>query len=135
LKDLGTEVDINSTCKNIEISAKKSQGYNELKKHKGCSKLSYQSIQAKVQWLQDPSKINGDNLSTLRHEASRHSRNKRRDYLKDEINDLAINNKNKNIRHVYRGIHEFKRRYQPRSKALKNKNGDLLADSNNVSNK
>jgi hypothetical protein len=31
--------------------------------------------QAKLQWLQDPSEINGDNLSNIRRETSRHFRN------------------------------------------------------------
>jgi hypothetical protein len=39
---------------------------------KGCSKLLDQRKQAKLQWLQEPSEINWDNLSNLRHEASRH---------------------------------------------------------------
>jgi hypothetical protein len=35
-------------------------------------------------------------------------------FLEDQINELARNSKNKNIRHLYRGIHEFKRAYQPK---------------------
>jgi hypothetical protein len=57
--------------------------------------------------------INGDNLNNVRSEASRHFRNKRRKYLKDKINGLATNSKNKNIRDLYRGINEFKSGYQP----------------------
>jgi hypothetical protein len=50
---------------NIKISAEESLGYPELKKHKPwfderCSKLLDQRQQAKLQWLQDPSEINGD---------------------------------------------------------------------------
>jgi hypothetical protein len=48
--------------------------------------------------LQDPSEINEDNLNNVRHEASRHFRNKKREYLKDKTNELAMNSKNKNIR-------------------------------------
>jgi hypothetical protein len=47
--------------------------------------------------LQDPSEINGDNLNEVRREASRHFRNEKREYLKDKINELATNSKNKNI--------------------------------------
>jgi hypothetical protein len=36
---------------------------------------------------------------------------------------------------LYRGINEFKRGYQPRSDLVKDKNGDLLADSHNILNK
>jgi hypothetical protein len=53
--------------------------------------------------------INGDNLNNIRHEASRQFRNKKRKYLKDKINEFALNNMNKNIRELYRGINEFKR--------------------------
>jgi hypothetical protein len=72
-----------------------------LKKHKPwfneeCSKLFYiKGIKLKLQWLQDPSEINGDNLSNVRREASRHFKNKKRKYMKGKINELATN---KNIR-------------------------------------
>jgi hypothetical protein len=80
-----------------------------MKKHKpwfdeGCSELVDQRKQAKLQWLHDPSEINRDNLKIVRHEASRYFRNKKREYLKDKINELAANSKNKNIRDLYRGI-------------------------------
>jgi hypothetical protein len=51
--------------------------------------------------LQDQSEINGDNLNNIRLEASRHFRNKKREYLKDIINELTTNSKNKNIRDLY----------------------------------
>jgi chemotaxis methyl-accepting protein methylase len=85
-----------------------------------------------LQWLQDPSEINEDNLNKVRHEASRHFRNKKREYLKDKINELARNSKNKNIRDLYRGINEFKRCYQPRNNLVKDENSDLFADSHNI---
>jgi hypothetical protein len=59
---------------------------------------------AKLQWLQEPSEINKGNLNNVRHEASRYFRNKKREYLKDKINEIAMNSKNKNIRELYRGI-------------------------------
>jgi hypothetical protein len=68
----------------------------------------------------------------LRRETSRHFRNKKKEYLKGKINELATNSKNKNIRDLYRGITEFKRGYQPRSNLVKDENGDLLADCNIV---
>jgi hypothetical protein len=43
------------------------------------------------------SEINGNNLNNLRCEASRYLRKKRRQYLKDKINELATNSKIKNI--------------------------------------
>jgi hypothetical protein len=59
----------------------------------------------------------------------------KREYLKDRINDLAKNSKNKNIRDLYRGINEFKKGYQPRTNLVKNENGDLFADSPNILNR
>jgi hypothetical protein len=52
--------------------------------------------------LQDPSLINEDNLNNTRRETSRHFRNKKREYLKDKIDELATNSKNKNITDLYR---------------------------------
>jgi hypothetical protein len=116
LENLNYDVDIkiawDTIRKNIKISAKASLGYYELKKHKpwldeGCLKLVDQRKQAILQWLQDPSEINGDNLNNIRREASRHFRNKKREYLKDKVNEFASNSRNKNIRDLYRGRNEF----------------------------
>jgi hypothetical protein len=88
--------------------------------------------------LQDPCKVNGDILSGggdiyiyiyIRPEARRHVRNKKREYLKDKINELATNSKNENIRDLYRGRDDFKRGCQPKSKLVKDENGDLHEDS------
>jgi hypothetical protein len=98
-------------------------------------KINIPREKAKLQWLEDPSEVNGDNLNNVRREASRHFRNKKRDYLKDKINELATNSKNKNIRDLYRGINEFKRGCQPRNNLVKDENGDLLADSHNILNR
>jgi hypothetical protein len=62
---------------NIKISAKKSLGYYELKKHKprfdeGCSKLFDWRKQAEVQWLQDPNEINRDSLNSVICKVSTH---------------------------------------------------------------
>jgi hypothetical protein len=46
-----------------------------------------------------------------------------------------MNSKNKNIRNLYREINEFKNSYQPRSNLVKDENGDLLADSNFITNR
>jgi hypothetical protein len=81
LEDFDTEVEINSAWEtireNVKILAKESLGYFELKKHKpwfdeGCRKLLDQRKEAKLQWLQDPSEMNGDNLKNVRRKASRH---------------------------------------------------------------
>jgi hypothetical protein len=74
------------------------------------------------------------NLNNVRREASRHFRNKKVEYLKDKINELAINSKNKNIRGLYKVINKFKRGYQPRSNLAKHENGQLIADFYNILN-
>jgi hypothetical protein len=47
--------------------------------------------------------MNGDNPNNVRREATRHFRNKKREYLKHRMNELATNSKNKNIRDIHRG--------------------------------
>jgi len=44
-----------------------------------------------MHWLQDPNQSNVDNLNNLRREASRHFRNKKKEYLKAKINELEAN--------------------------------------------
>jgi hypothetical protein len=66
--------------------------------------------------------MNGDNLQNLRREISRTFRKKKREYLKDKIIELQTNNKNKNIRDLYRGINAFKKGNQLRN--IKDENGN-----------
>jgi hypothetical protein len=79
--------------------------------------------------------MNGDNLQNLRCETSRTFRNKKREYLKGKINELETNNKNKNVRDLYRDINEFKKGYQPRISIIKDENRNLLADPQSVLNR
>jgi hypothetical protein len=45
-------------------------------------------------------------VKNVGHVASRHFKNKNREYMKDKINEFATNSKKKNIRDQYRGIIE-----------------------------
>jgi hypothetical protein len=45
--------------------------------------------------LQNQNETSGNNLNNIRCEASRHFRNKERDYLKDKINELTPTSKEK----------------------------------------
>jgi hypothetical protein len=122
---------------NIKIPAQESLGYCESKHCKlwldeECSKLADRRKQAKLQWFQDPSEANKDNLNDVRWEANRHFRNKKREYLKDKMNDLKSNSKNKNIRDLYRGINEFKKGYHPRTNLVKKERGNLLTDPHKI---
>jgi hypothetical protein len=64
--------------------------------------------------------VNKDNTSNVRWEASGNFRKKKGEYLKDRINELESNSKNKNLRDLYRGINEFKKVYQPRTNLVNN---------------
>jgi hypothetical protein len=78
--------------------------------------------------------VKGYNVGNVRCEASKTFRTKTREYLKNKINELETNSKNKNIRALYRGINELKKGYQPRTNMVKAENGDLLADSHSILN-
>jgi hypothetical protein len=99
---------LGTTRENIRISANGSLGYSKLKKHKPwfverCSELLDKRKEPKLQLLQDPSqKKNNDNLNNIKREVSKHFRNKKREYLRDKIKELAKNSKNRNFRELYR---------------------------------
>jgi len=50
-----------------------------------------------MQWVQDPSQSNVDNLNNVRREASRHLTKKKEEYLKAKIEELKTNFKIKYI--------------------------------------
>jgi hypothetical protein len=79
--------------------------------------------------------VNEGNLSDVRWEVSRHFRNKKREYLKDKINELESNSKNKNVRDLYGGIKEFKEGYQPRTNLVKEEGVDLLVEPHKILNR
>ena len=45
---------------------------------------------AKMQWIQDPSQNNVDNLNSVRREVSRHLRNKKKAYLRLKLRNLKL---------------------------------------------
>jgi hypothetical protein len=98
----------------------------------GCSELSDQRKPAKLQWLQDPRELDGNNLNNISRKGSKHFRNKKRKYLKYLIYELVMNNKNKDIMKLHKGMNEFKTSYQPRNNLVKDENGALLADSHSI---
>jgi hypothetical protein len=141
LENLNASEDINRAWEdikeNIKISAQESLGLHERKQHKPWFNAEYAEFldkrkQAKIHWLQNPNQNKGDNLNNVRREASRHFRNKKKEYLKAKINELETNSKNKNIGDLSRGINEFKREYQPRINVVKDEKSDLVADSHSI---
>jgi hypothetical protein len=75
-EDINRAWEINK--ENTKSSAKESLGLRELKQHKPwfdeeCLHISFldQKKQNKMQWIEDPSQSNVDNLKIVRREASR----------------------------------------------------------------
>ena len=103
LENVSEDEDINraweSIKENIKASATESLGMHEMKQHKPwfdeeCLGILDQRKQAKIQWIQDPSQSNVDNLNSVRQNASRHFRNKKKAYLRAKIEELETNSKN-----------------------------------------
>ena len=87
----------------MQTSAKESLGLHELKQNKPwfdeeCLGFFDQRKLAKMQWIQYPSQSNVDILNNVRHEVSRHFRNKKKAYLRAKIEELETNSKIQNIR-------------------------------------
>ena len=86
-ENLNADESVNSPWENIKqnikTSAKESLGLHELKHHKPWFDkervgLLDQRKQAKMQWIQDPSRYNVDNLNNVRRDATDISGTKRR---------------------------------------------------------
>ena len=99
LENISDDGDINRAWENIKenikTSVKESLGLHELRQHKPwfdeeCLHFLDEKEQAKLQWVQDPSQGNVDNLNNVRHEASRHFRNKKKAYLKPKLRILKL---------------------------------------------
>ena len=112
MENLKDDEDVNRTWENIkeniQTSAKESLGLHELKQNKPwfdeeCLGFLDQRKRAKMQWKQDPSQNNVDILNNVRHEVSRHFRNKKKAYLRAKIEELKTNSEIQNIRDLYRG--------------------------------
>jgi len=57
---------------------------------------------------------------------------KKKAYMRVKIEELETNSKIQNIRDFYRGINDFKKRYQPRCNVVKDEKVDLVADSHGI---
>jgi hypothetical protein len=74
---------------NTKVSVTEGLGYYEFIQHKiwleeECSKSLTQRKQAKLQWMQNSSQTDGDNLNNERSETSRNFRTRKRVYLKQK---------------------------------------------------
>jgi hypothetical protein len=88
LENLNVDEDVNRISENIKenikTAANASLGLHEWKQHKPwfdkeCVDFLDQRKQAKMKWIQDPSRSNVDNLKNIRRDASRYFRNKKED--------------------------------------------------------
>jgi hypothetical protein len=141
LESLDENSDINnaweSIRENIKTTDKDNIEYQKLKHNKTwfddkCSKLIDKRKQVKLQWLQNPSQINGNNLQNLNVKPVEHLGTRKGEYLRGRINEIETNNKNKNIRDFYRHVNKFKNGYQARINIIKDENSNLLADPRSV---
>jgi hypothetical protein len=141
LEHLDNDGDINRARENvkesIQTSARNSLRLHESKQHKPwfdekCLGFLDRRKQPKMQWMQVPSQSNVENLNKVRWDSSRHLRNKKKAYMKAKIEELETSSKIKNVRDLYRGINDFKKGYQPRNNIVKDEQGDLVVDSQNI---
>jgi len=102
LENLNDDEDVNriweNIKENIQTSAKESLGLHELKQNnpwfdEECLGFLDQRKRAKIQWIQDRSQSNVDNLNKVRREVSRHFRNKKKAYLRAKFEEFETNNK------------------------------------------
>ena len=63
--------------------------------------ITLETFQRVFTELQDPNESSVDNVNNVRHEDSRHFRNKKKEYLKAKIDELETNSKIKTIRDFY----------------------------------
>jgi hypothetical protein len=89
-----------------------------------------QRKQAILQWWDNLTQINADNLKNATHETRRHFRVKKEEHLKGK--NQCIETQSLRTWDLYNGINEKKYGYQPRTKLVKDTKGDLLADSHNI---
>jgi len=85
-----------------------------------------------MQWVQDASQSNVDNLNSSRREAGRHFRNKKKKYLRAKIEELETNSKIKNIMGLYSGTSDVKKGYQPGINIVKDEKGDMVTESHDI---
>ena len=75
------------------------------------------------------------NIGNIRRETSRVLRNKKREYLKEKINGIEVNGKNKIIRDMCQGIRVHKKGFHAGLNILRDENGDVVADRKSILNR
>ena len=62
-----------------------------------------------MQWIQDPSRSSIDNLNSIRRDASRHFRNKKKAYLNVKVEEPETNSKINKVRDFIGALMTLKR--------------------------
>jgi len=141
LEDLSDSEDINRAWENVKENiktwAKESLDMYKLKQHKPwfdeeCVNILDRRKQAKMQWVQDPNQSNVDNRNNIRLEASRHFRNKNKEYLKAKVYELETNSKIRNIWDLCRDIIDLKKGYQPTTNIVTDEKGGFFTDCHSI---
>ncbi|PSN38709.1 hypothetical protein C0J52_19477 [Blattella germanica] len=100
-----------------------------------CVDMVHKRKLAKMNWMREPNEQYSEQLCSIRRETTRFLKNKKREYLKEKINDLEINARNRNIRELYLGIRIERKGFQARTNIITNENGDMLADAKSILNR
>jgi len=85
-----------------------------------------------MQWLHDLNQSNVHNLNSVRHEASSRFGNKKKEWLKAQIDELETNNYFGNITDLYSDISDLKKGYQVITNVLKDENGNLITGFHSI---
>ena len=72
------------------------------------------------------------NIKNVRRVASRHFRNKKKEYLKAKIDELETYNMIRYNRDLYRSTSDFKMGFQLRTNIVKDEKGDLVTYSHSI---
>ena len=65
--------------------------------HEEFSRVLAQTKQDKMQWLQETIQNNKNNLNNVRHEVSRHFKNKKNEYLEAKVDEIETNTERSKI--------------------------------------
>ena len=84
-----------------------------------------------MEWIHGPSQSIVANLNNVRHDTSRHFRNKHKAYLKAKIEELETNSKIK-ISETFIAINVFKKSCQNRTNIVKDGKSYLFTDSHSI---
>ena len=63
-----------------------------------------------------------------RREANHMFRNKKREWLHENLSNISTEYNNQNARHFYKEVNYFKKEYKPQTKLIKNNKGEIVSN-------